>query len=234
MAVNLYLIRHAQSEANVDRTVKARMSDHLIPLTNEGQAQGVAAGKALRAFLEEEHSTIPPLQVWRSSYKRTRQTSDLILSQFGEAIHSVDESDLLREQEFGLFGGYFPTDLMTMFPTEYSHYKARVDNDGEFFARVPQGESWADVSLRVQVFFGMLLRELDRKGPITGQDDHHVVIVSHGVTIRCMIKEWQRLPYEWINKEPTPGNCSIRVIRGYIDEGYVFPGFRRSGSPKSG
>jgi uncharacterized small protein (DUF1192 family) len=36
---------------------------------------------------------------------------------------------------------------------------------------------------------------------------------------------WLERTHEWFESQPNPKNCSIRLIEGMTDQGYVFPGF---------
>lgn len=64
-----------------------------------------------------------------------------------------------------------------------------------------------------------------RTGPI-----RDFVMVGHGVTNRQFRHRWMHYPWQWVEAEPNPGNCSIQVIRSTDGRGYedvtVFEGFR--------
>ena len=49
--------------------------------------------------------------------------------------------------------------------------------------------------------------------------------MTHGMTARAITQGWLHLPIEWMENEPNPHNCSIRVIEAGKDQGYLFPGF---------
>ena len=84
------------------------------------------------------------------------------------------------------------------------------------------GENRFQVAQRVHQAFGTFHRDADRHGI---QD---LIIVSHGVTLRAFVLMWLHLPVEWIETEPNPANCSIRLIEEGEDKGYIFPGFEPS------
>lgn len=73
---NIYLIRHGESEGNVDGSVQLTKSDHALNLSKLGHTQAAAAGIALRSLLAGEEAEA--LRIWSSPYKRTRQTRDHI------------------------------------------------------------------------------------------------------------------------------------------------------------
>ncbi len=48
----IILVRHGESEGNVDRSAHRRIADHAISLTDRGKRQAIQAGQALADFLE--------------------------------------------------------------------------------------------------------------------------------------------------------------------------------------
>jgi len=234
---NIFLLRHGESEGNVNRDVHIKLADHAIPLSERGKLQArEAAQKFLsvevtsyfhgNAFKREMASGIRQLSVWTSPYLRTRQTTSEFLSVLSTSnidIQSVQENIMLCEQQFGLFDGIPEEDLPILFPAEHAHYKKCEDFEGRFWARMPLGESRFDVAVRVHQMFGSLHRDADKYSRT------NILISAHGVTIRAFVMQWLHLPFEWFDAEPNPKNCSIRHIqyspRGYEDKGYVFEGF---------
>ena len=67
--LRIALIRHGESEANLDKSIFERVPDHAIPLTQHGRDQSAAAGLRLRELFENE-----PVRVYVSPYLRTLQT----------------------------------------------------------------------------------------------------------------------------------------------------------------
>jgi len=164
-----------------------------------------------------------------SPYKRTRQTAAGLQDGFHRnGIRDLDvrEDNLLREQSFGLFDGLTAEELAVRYPDHYAHFRKHVAFEGEFFASMPLGESRSMVCDRIRGSFGTILRDMSGRHspPVTD-----MVVVSHGVSIRCFIKEWLHLPWEWCEAEPNPNNCSITTIEGASGKGWTkkqtFAGF---------
>ena len=44
-SIRIFLVRHGQSEANLDKSVNARLLDHRVALSTEGHAQAGEVGK---------------------------------------------------------------------------------------------------------------------------------------------------------------------------------------------
>ena len=216
--MKVYLVRHAQSESNVDKTVHYRVADPDIGVSDEGMTQPDPAGEFLFKNLQMD-SPFPHVMMWQSPYKRTRMTGDILYPHIHDLVVDRRESVMLCEQSFGLFDGIPDEELPDKFPAEYAHYKKYEDSGMRFFAPMPLGERRMDVALRVHQFFGTLQRDRQK------HDIDTVVIVAHGVTIRAFVMQWCHYDYEWFEAEPNPKNCSIRLIEGGEDKGYIFPGF---------
>lgn len=230
---NIYLVRHAVSEANLDKALYLRLPDQRVPLAPEGFAQARAAGAYLADQINDFSSR--RVRILCSPYLRARQTAAEIAAELvKEGItYDIREDIALREMSFGLFDGYADEELAEAFPAEYQWYQKHLDveridgADGEFWAAVPLGESRAQVADRVRACFGGILRGLHAsKQPITDY-----IVVSHGVTLRCFIMQWLHHPFEWYGRQPNPNNASVHRI---ADGGagwecdLVFDGFIRS------
>lgn len=203
---SVYLIRHGESEANLDPTAYKK-GDHAIGLTPKGVEQAIAAADRLARELAAKHPGQSPI-IWTSPYARCRQTAAPIAERLGCPLR---ESVLIREQEYGLFDGLTDDDCAERYPEWIDRQKRLTACLGKFYFRYPGGESRADVSQRVHQFFGTLHR--DPFDP--------VVVVCHGVTIRAFLMMWLHLTVEWFEKESNPRNCSIRAIHCGQDLGYL-------------
>lgn len=211
----IYLVRHGESEGNLDTTLYRNKADHAIKLSPKGIGQAMTAG----IKLNKELLTLPTIinfdrtrkennkkiRVWASPYTRTRQTAEEML-RYITVPYEYKESILLVEQQFGLFDGLSDEQMMEKYPNEKLHYDKCSSHEGRFWARMPLGESRFDVCCRTHQFFGTLHRDL------RDNDVDTVVIVSHGVTIRAFIQEYLNLPYEWVDANSNPENCSIQLI----------------------
>lgn len=213
---NIYLVRHGQSLANIDRfAAKDRFPDHAIPLTELGEQQAVEAGKALNEIMLADGVHHGRVRMWASPYVRTRKTAALIKEQLvGFPQLDYREHINLCEQQFGLFDNVPDEDLPKVFPLEHSHYDLAEKFEGRFWPRMPLGESRFDVAVRVHQSFGTFHRDSDRHGI------DNIVVVCHGVTLRAFVMQWLHLPYEWMDQQKNPGNCDIyhisRMTHGYI------------------
>lgn len=222
--MRVILVRHGESEGNVDPLLHATTADHAIPLSARGHDQAREAGRHLDRLFHDRYGSVgrrPKIRMWVSPYKRTRETSLAIQETAGAWIEDVHEHVLLCEQQFGLFDGIPIEDLPQRYPDEYAHYDRALRFEGRFWARMPLGESRFDVAQRVHQAFGTFHRDAAEHGI------RDIIVICHGVTLRAFVMMWCHLSPEWFEAEPNPHNCAIRIIDGGHDRGYLFAGFPR-------
>lgn len=222
--MRILLVRHGESEANVDPGVHATTADHAIELSARGREQAREAGRRVRAFYQQV-LPIGPVRLWVSPYARTRQTAQLLREEAGDVLTDQKEHVLLCEQQFGLFDGIPDEELARRFPAEHAHYAKCEQFEGRFWARMPLGESRFDVAVRVHQAFGTFHRDREKHGI------RELVVVCHGVTLRAFVMMWCHRDPEWFEAEPNPSNCAIRLIEDGKDRGYLFEGFARTPAP---
>ncbi len=102
----IILVRHGQSEGNIDESAYTRIPDSKIALTEVGWKQAVQCGKKIRHVIESDHEENWQVYFYVSPYRRTLQTLRGIGMAFERhRIAGVREEPRLREQDFG---GYLP------------------------------------------------------------------------------------------------------------------------------
>jgi broad specificity phosphatase PhoE len=143
----IFLIRHGESEGNVDRAVYGRKPDYALLLTERGKQHARDAGTKLREIVGNE-----TVRFYVSPLFRTRQTFQGIAAAFPQTQFVLGEEPRLREQEWGHLRGLEECDAVD---------KAR-DEFGSFYFRIPDGESAADVFDRVSDLFGTLFRDFEK------------------------------------------------------------------------
>lgn len=214
--INILLVRHAISEANLDKTVNARLPDSRVPLAPEGHDQAARAGAVIARWLIDNQrdgfrDSRGRTRILCSPYQRTRETSAQVETKLTEAGVEFDKREelALREISFGLFDGISDEELPVRFPVEHAHYQKHVDFEGEFYAPMPMGESRAQVADRVKGVFGTIIRDNDpeRDFPI-----RNFIIVSHGVTLRAFQMQWLHRTPEWYQEQKNPHNASVSLI----------------------
>lgn len=202
LEADVYLVRHAQSVGQVDRSAYLNPGDQFIPLTDLGHEQAFAAGITLsRKFLEAAQDAAP-VTILHSTCTRATQTAEGILKAFAGGA-SIQADERLDKQKFGLFNGLFSTEeRREADPAAYAQYEANLAEFGPFYARPPQGESIADVFSRATE----LIREIEEK-------PGRYIIVTHGLPYLCIQAFTGGQNENWIlEREDTIRNCEIAHI----------------------
>lgn len=207
MKPNLILIRHGQSEYNLQNRFAGWID---TPLTTEGDRQALAAGDVMKKI------GFAPAEVWVSPLLRARNTAAHILSRLGipESIVKVD-ARLVERSYGGLSGknkaetlaelgevefkrirrGYAvqPPALTKDHPL-YSEVQKSFDQHmkGSFADTLPMTESLKDVVARVTPFIEKNIKSAIGKGKT-------MLIVAHGNSLRAIIKQIKGIDDEGIN-----------------------------------
>ena len=205
----IYLVRHAQSQSNVNVYELQRTPNPNISLTELGLSQAQQAGEFL------SHLDFNKAMVWNSPYHRTRQTAQVIKDNMKKNLSIKEkESIYLSERQFGLVDDV--VDYRKHYKNEVSHFKMHSTSNTEFFARPPLGESPFDMAIRVDTFMKFEIQN--------STEDIHI-IVSHGAAIRGILMMTLGWKFEQYTEEPNAFNAAIRLItfdNKWQDQGYVF------------
>jgi broad specificity phosphatase PhoE len=181
------LVRHGQSLSNVGALSGLDVGECNIELTEHGHGQAHAAGDTLGPEF------VRNALIYCSPYRRTRQTLDGILRGAGiDERPLVFEDPRLREVETGYY--------------DYESQQWDRAMHGWFYYRFRGGESPADCFDRVSTFLETLMRQIRRKGC------EQVLIVSHGLTIRCFVMRFLHLTVEQFEDLANPDNGAIVTI----------------------
>lgn len=199
---NIVLVRHGQSEGNVNKEIYKTKPDYALRLTATGMAQALMAGNYLREILGK---SLP--QFYVSPFWRTRDTYFQIRKAW-QSEHGTDlfknfyEDPRLREQEWH---GSLPVDGY-----DQDAEKNR-DEFGHFYYRFNGGESCADVFDRVSDFMNTLNRDFEKP-----TFPENCVIVTHGMTLRVFLMRWFHLSVEEFELYANPQNCQLVTL--HLDE----------------
>ncbi|MCO5601216.1 hypothetical protein L7F22_055335 [Adiantum nelumboides] len=202
----IVLVRHGQSEGNLDEKKYCTTADSKIRLTKSGLAQAEACGKSIRDIIEKTSQENDwQVYFYVSPYKRTLCTLKGIGRAFQkDRILGVREEPRLREQDFGNFQE----------ETRMALVKDERIQFGRFFYRFPEGESGADVFDRVTSFLESLWRDIDTfRLNRSHYTDLNLVIISHGLTMRIFLMRWFKWTVEQFELLHNPKNCEIRVMQ---------------------
>lgn len=199
--LNIFLVRHGESQGNVDKGIYAHTPDWKVPLTEKGKEQAKETAEKLKSIITEDlNGKIDVLRrkyaiVYCSPWERARQTAIPIVSTFD---CNYLEDPRLREQEWGNFA---EKEVLLELSRERDRF-------GTFFYRLPNGESGADVYDRISTFLETLYRDFSK-------DDYplNTIIVTHGLTVRCFLMRFFHLSVETYEKMRNPKNGAIIHMR---------------------
>jgi broad specificity phosphatase PhoE len=188
MPLTIKLVRHGESMANVGLVKTWEVGDHSVELTPEGLRQSRAAGAAIgRDFLSTAIA-------YSSPFRRARQTLAGLLEGVGmdRTAARIYEDPRLREVDHG----YVSIDDQRVLQTR----------TGPFYYRFAGGESPADCYDRTSGFLESMMRQVTR-----GETDR-VLIVTHGLTIRCFVMRFMHLTVEQFDSIANPENCAVITL----------------------
>ena len=186
--MNLKLVRHGESEANVGAVNPQESGDFRVALSARGREQARRAGATLGG------QWLRDALIYCSPYRRTRETLDGILEACELSRNDVRiyEDPRLREVEHGT------GDVEAQEKSRETH--------GWFYYRFQGGESPADCFDRTSAFMESMVRQAER------HKSGRVLIVTHGLTLRCFVMRYLHLTVEQFDTIANPGNAEIVMI----------------------
>lgn len=208
MPINLFLVRHGESEANViqdflkegkkhpNQEAVFATPDWQIKLSQKGETQPPIAGKWLIENVGE--SEIKNAKKYHSPYIRARQTAALLGIPEGEGWLSDDR---IVERSWGIYGTLPLDDQSEFFPMT-----TQLKQNNPWYAALEGGESLSSgVLLRVRNFLDSLHREAS---------DGTAIAVAHGELIWVVRYVLERMtPELWqdldADKSQRVRNCTI-------------------------
>jgi broad specificity phosphatase PhoE len=192
----IILVRHGQSEANLDHKIYTHTPDNRISLTEKGKQQAKEASAFLKEIIGKES-----IKFMVSPYERGIQTYEILKSAFINNVILTHIDPRLREQEFGNFRDKDPSVVDKLFDE-----RRKV---GKFFYRFLNGESGADVYDRANNVLDYIFRSID---DIEKFQHENIVLVCHGLFMRLFIMRFFKMSIEKFDLLANPNNCDIWVI----------------------
>lgn len=185
--MKLFLIRHGQSEANVDCNVYQTTPDFNIDLTLKGINQALTVSSKLKDKLNTNETAL----LIHSPWHRAKLTAQYI----NEKVNlNIKECPLIYEQ--------FYKPSFNSLSTEHTSYTEESLSFGKYWYKEGNMESYNDCYQRAVKFY-MLLK--------TGYYKYvqQLVIVSHGVFLKCLLGVIDQLSVREIENHPDIENCCL-------------------------
>jgi len=195
----LVVVRHGLSELNVAKDLLEKDLAHTlhllknkrdvdICLTETGIMQAQKTGKFLSAYEKFDACYVSP-------YKRCIDTAKNIISNFDYGLET-HKDNRLREKEFGKLHGLEKEEIAKLYPDEH---ECRI-RDGKYWYRLPGGENYPDVEMRIHSFLGKLNR--DHQG-------HNILVVTHHVPCAMFRALFEHLDEDGVLALGDVANCGI-------------------------
>lgn len=249
----VFLVRHGQSQANVNPSKTKHVADHKIELTEEGIDQAQQAGLFLEDYIYNNlQEKIPFIE---------RNVNRLMNGNIKRVVDSFVGAERDKEKY------KFPKIRLW-----HSPYLRTRQTAAEIMDHCPyitdKKEHTLLVEQRFGIFDGLSDEEREEQYPefqknyqkakdhgdkmfpkmplgdsrfdvcqrvhqafgtfhrdAQRHDIENIIVVGHGTTNRAFTLMWQHYNWEWMAKEPNPKNCSIRLLENGKDKGYIFKGF---------
>jgi broad specificity phosphatase PhoE len=182
-----YFIRHGETGWNVERRLQGSRD---IPLNDRGRRQAAQCGDTLRGLIASHGRTAADFTFVSSPLSRATETMDIVRGVLGLPAASFALEPRLAELRFGRWEGRTYKEIAA---EDHQVLRARERNKWNF--RPPDGESYADLLVRVQAWHA----------GVTGD----TVVTAHGGVARAVMVMFG------IRK---PGDAS----HGDVEQGVVF------------
>jgi probable phosphoglycerate mutase len=188
----ILLVRHGETEWNVQRRIQGRFDS---PLTERGVAQARAIGRLVGRL-----SDAASARIVASPLGRARRTAEIIGGHLA-ARPEVVIDERLREISVGSWDGLTYRDIEVRYPGVF-------DGEGrhEWYFRSPDGDTYEAFSERV----GEWLSE--------SAEIRLLVAVTHGIVSRVLRGLYAKLPRASALTLPVPQDKIFRLSGGAIEE----------------
>ena len=180
----IYLIRHTQAEGNLYRMMQGHWDGGVTAL---GRKQIDALAERLRSEKIDA--------VYSSDMYRARCTAEAV-TRHRDIELQIDTR--LREINMGSWEACFFGNICRQFPEEAQLFVSRPQ-----FWQVEGSENYSQVSQRAYP----ALLEIAKK-----HDGQAVAIISHGVTVRCLLSSALNIPLERLEELPICKNTAISKL----------------------
>lgn len=164
--VDIYLIRHAESEMNTQLHLVGGRSNK-TPLSKKGMSQSLDLGEGIK------REGIVFDGIYSSTATRTLETTGLVGSIAGFSLESVIKTPLLLEIDQGEGEGKERSQVYTPEVLKLIH------EDPWNFA-LPRGESQRDVEVRMLNWIESILPNYS--------NNQKVAVFTHGMSIKCLLR----------------------------------------------
>jgi broad specificity phosphatase PhoE len=181
----IYLVRHGQSQGNIEGWVQGLLDS---PLSERGREESLCLAKRLKRETKID-------LIFTSPLKRAFDTSQIIAHRL--ACPLITDQDL-REYNMGPIAGLTPQEIKQHYPARYQAFERN-----EYPTYLPGEEGREAFEKRVRQSFTRILRQMN--------NEQVAVVVSHSGTLNACLRNWLEINNH--NQRPFAfANASLSLV----------------------
>jgi broad specificity phosphatase PhoE len=196
----IIIMRHAESQEDVDKSVYAHTSDLDVALSPNGEKQSVDVSYKLAGRIDGRH-----VHFYISPGLRLRQTCDLMVAHFPKTLSSTFTVEPLILKQF-----WGDVTVENRREIEIARYK-----EGVLVYRFPNGESGQQLVARFKLFVENLRNNFQRE-----DFPENIVILTHGFEMRVFLMVWFGWSTSYFESLANPRNCEMVTLSLQTDGSY--------------
>ncbi len=197
MLKQMILVRHAESEEDVNPTIRSHILDSRIALTSAGKKQVAELAKNLCPLIEPYKN----VRLVASITNRAKQTTQLFSKQFPDRKFEVVYEDRVRSLNWG------SVDETNIRRVESERYQV-----GVLYFRFPEGDDTNVFVKEIESF----VKELKEAGKEASHPEC-VVVFTHGFALRVIVKAAIGMSDDEFRYLANPSNCHV-VSLGFRED----------------
>lgn len=192
MLKRVFLVRHAQSEEDINAAMHGRVPDQRISITSTGKKQVMDLAKILKPKI----SAYKKVKIITSSSNRAGQTMSLFCSMFPLIDFDISFESCIRNLNWG------NVDEFSLKEVEQERYRV-----GVLYFQFPCGDNTPDFVRDIECFVNNL--------KIKGQAEDYpecAVIFTHGFALRVIAKIFLQISDEDFRSLANLPNCYVATM----------------------
>jgi broad specificity phosphatase PhoE len=196
----IVVMRHAESQEDIDKSVYAHTADLDVPLSADGISQAMNVRLTLAELLDSKR-----IHVYMSPGLRLKQTYDLLTASFGDDFrfsHTVEPQ--IQKQFWG------DVTVENRREIEIARYR-----EGVLVYQFPNGESGPQLIRRFESFVESLREDFARE-----DFPENMIVLTHGFEMRLFLMVWFGWDTRYFERLANPRNCEAVELSLQTDGTY--------------
>jgi len=185
----IYLLRHGQTEWNVEGRYQGQLNSPLTPLGKEQ-----AKKNALKL---QKHVNINEVKFFSSPLGRARETAEIIAKENGLASSQIIFEEDIQEVNYGIFEGQTKLYCKDVYAKEFAEREAN-----KFTYVLEGGESYENVFVRLKRWLASV------------EEEEVIVVVAHEMINRALRGIYCQLPNDEMLTLRQPNDVLIKLENG--------------------